>query len=361
MPLSPRKRVEIALRGGCGPEVPFTAYDNHLPRCGAERVLRNMGMCSVVRMPVFKIKRPDVRVRQEVFFEGEKKLVRTHYSTPEGNLSTLEEPAPHTTWHLEKMFKSPDDYKAIRFLLSNERYEPDYGPFALARERYGGDGIFRAGLGPEPMQALISGNIFSTENFCLEWMDNRDEVLSLYEINVRNRREIYPVVARSPALHANYGGNVVPEIVGADNFRDYYIPHYNEAAEIMHEHGKLIGSHFDANCGKFSDMIAKSMLDYIEAFTPSPDSDMTLKEARRAWKGKAIWLNFPSSVHLGSEEKVENTALKLVDEAGSPDGLIMGITEDVPEDRWQGNFLAIMRGLQKHARMKPELYRKQNS
>ena len=26
-------------------------------------------------------------------------------------------------------------------------------------------------------------------------------------------------------------------------FEEYYVPHYNEAAEIMHRHGKLIGCH----------------------------------------------------------------------------------------------------------------------
>ncbi len=361
MGLSPRKRVETVLRGGCAEAVPFTVYDNHLPRCRTERVLRNRGMCTVVRLPVFKVVRPDVKAVQEVSYEGGRKLVRTFYETPEGNLSTLEEPAGHTTWHLEKMFKSPDDYRALRFLLANERYEPDYEAFALAEKRFGGDGIFRAGLGLEPLQALISGEFFSTESFCMEWMDNRDEILALYEINVRNRRRIYPIVAGSPAMHANYGGNVVPEIVGGDNFRQYYIPHYNEAAEIMHKHGKLIGSHFDANCKAFSEMIAGCMLDYIEAFTPAPDSDMTLKEARRAWKDKVIWLNFPSSVHLGTEEKVENTVLELLEEAGRPEGLIMGITEDVPEDRWQGNFLAIMGALEKHSLNNPEFYGKQNS
>ncbi len=358
MRLSPRGRVEAVLRGRSGREVPFTVYDNHLPRCLTERVLRNMGMCSVVRLPVFKVLRPDVRVKQEVYFRGDRKLVRTCYETPAGGLTTLEEPAGYTTWHLEKMFKSPDDYRAIRFLLSNERYEPDYESFALAEKRFGEDGIFRTGFGSEPLQALISGEIFSTEAFCMEWMDNRDEVLSLYDIIVRNRRMVYPVVAESPAMHANYGGNVVPEIVGADNFRQYYLPHYNEAAGIMHEHGKLIGSHFDANCRQFSEMIAGSGLDYVEAFTPAPDSDMTLKEARRAWRDKVIWLNFPSSVHLGTEEKVELTTMELLDEAEGPGGLIMGITEDVPEERWQGNFLAIMRGLEKHSRNNPGLYGK---
>ena len=38
--------------------------------------------------------------------------------------------------------------------------------------------------------------------------------------------------------------------------------------------------------------IAGTSLDYIEAFTPAPDTDMTLGAAREAWPGKVLWLNF---------------------------------------------------------------------
>ena len=164
-------------------------------------------------------------------------------------------------------------------------------------------------------------------------------------------------MAQSPASHANYGGNVVPEVIGLENFRKYYLPHYHEAAAELHRHGKLIGCHYDANCRLLADAIAETELDYIEAFTPAPDTDLTLREARAAWKDKVLWLNFPSSVHLRPDAEVEQTAVDLLDEAGTPDGLIMGITEDMPPHRWRDSCRAILDGLDRHARQKPELYR----
>ena len=187
-------------------------------------------------------------------------------------------------------------------------------------------------------------------------MDNRDEILKLYEAVLANRRKIYPIVAQSPVMHANYGGNVTPEIIGLENFEKYYVPHYNKAAEIMHKHKKLIGCHFDANCKLISKAIAATNLDYIEAFTPAPDTDMTLAEARQAWPNKVLWLNFPSSVHLRPEAEVAKTAVDLLDQAENINGLIMGITEDMPPDRWQNSCRAIMNGLEHHARENPSLY-----
>ena len=127
------------------------------------------------------------------------------------------------------------------------------------------------------------------------------------------------------------------------------MPHYDEAAEIMHKHGKLIGCHFDANCKLLAGAIAGTQLDYIEAFTPAPDTDMSLAEARQAWPGKVLWLNFPSSIHLKSDAEVEAATVSLLEEAGAYDGLLVGITENVPQDRWQGSLTSIMNGLTRHA------------
>lgn len=354
--MTPRARVERALRGGHSDRVPFTMYECMIPQCAAEREMRNRGMCIVNRLPVFQTHRPNVRTTQQVYWEGPRKFTRTRHETPVGELTTLAEDGGFTAWRHELLLKRPEDYAAIRFLLRDELYEPVYAEFARAQAEFGEDAIFRANFGLEPLQELISGGVMKMEQFCEEWMERRDEVLSLYEILVENRRKIYPLVAQSPASHANYGGNVTPEIIGRQVFEEYFVPHYHEAAEVMHRHGKLIGCHFDANNRLISTAIAGTPLDYIEAFTPAPDTDMTLAEARAIWPGKVLWVNFPSSAHLKPDAEVAQVAFDLLEEAGSVDGLLVGITEDMPPERWQDSCRAIMDGLDRHACERPERY-----
>jgi hypothetical protein len=344
--LSPRERVEIALHGGHAGCVPFTIYEGMLPQCSVERALRDRGLCLVYRIPVVRTYHPNVKIHREVYWvDRDREMTRTYYETPVGTLTTLDEAADFTAWHHEKMLKSPDDYKALLFLINDEVYEPDYAAFAEAERQAGDDAIFRASFGLEPLQDLISGSFMKMQAFCYEWMERRDEILKLYAALVEKRRIMYRLVAESPAGHANYGGNVVPEIIGRRSFQQYYVPHYNEAAEIMHKQGKLIGCHFDANTRLIAKDIADTDLDYIEAFTPAPDTDMSLAEARQAWPNKVLWLNFPSSIHLKPDAEVKKATLSLLEEAGTPDGLLMGITENVPKDRWQGSLRAIMDGL----------------
>ncbi|HUU42801.1 MAG TPA: uroporphyrinogen decarboxylase family protein [Planctomycetota bacterium] len=355
--LTPKERVEIALASGRADVVPFTVYEYKLPQCGLERELRNRGLCVLERRaPVYKTHRPNCRTTQQVYWENGKQFTRTHLDTPAGHLSTLSQTADFTAWHHEKMFKTPDDYKAMLALIEDERYEPDYAAFLEAERRWGGDASLRAGFGLEPLQTLISSNFMKMEDFCIQWMDHRDEILKLYAAIVEKRRQLYPIVAASPAGHANYGGNVVPEIVSPDMFREYYTPHYNEAAEIMHKQGKLVGSHFDDDCRHLAQVIGETDLDYIEAFTPAPDTDMTLAEARDAWPDKVLWINFPSSVHLKSDAEVERFTVEMLSELDTIDGLIVGVTEDMPPDRHLDSCKAIMDGLDRHAKENPELY-----
>lgn len=318
--------------------------------------MRNRGLCIVNRRSVLKRHYPNVRIRQEMRWEAGSQMTRIYYETPVGMLTTLSETTGFTSWYHERMFKTPDDYQSLLFLIKDEVCEPDYEAFAGAEKDFGGDAIFRAGFGLEPLQALISGIYMDMAVFCIEWMERRDEILKLYDALVENRRRLYSLVAESPASHANYGGNVVPEIIGLDTFNTYYVPHYDEAAEIMHRHGKLIGCHFDANCKTLAGAIARTDLDYIEAFTPSPNSDMTLAEARKAWPDKVLWLNFPSSVHLRPDDEVERVTVELLSELDTVDGLIMGVTENMPADRWRNSCRSIMDGLERHAKDHPNLY-----
>ena len=338
--MTPRETIEAILTGRKIDRIPFSIYESKLPRCAVERELRNQGLCVIRRdVPIHVVHTPNVAVSRHTYQENGRQLTRVELETPVGTLHTITEPAGFTSWTHKRMFTKPEDYRPLLYYINDMQFEPCYEGFIAAQDADGGDCFFRGGMASEPMQSLIS-TYMGTEAFCMEWFDRRDEVLKLYEASVAKRRELYPICADSPAMAFNYGGNVTPEILGLDRFEEYYVPHYNEAADVLHAKGKLIGVHFDANCGVLAKAIADTRLDYIEAFTPAPDTDMTLAQAAEAWPDKVIWINYPSSVHLSDHETIAQTTRDLIEQAPK-DRFIMGVTEDVPENRWQENMLTI--------------------
>lgn len=342
--MTPRQRVESILRGEMPDQVPFTVYSSMLPRCEAERRLRNEGVCPLESTAVVKVHRPNVRSRTCTGdHDGGATGIRETHDTPVGSVTALKvsrEDTAFTQWAVERLFKGPQDYKVLKFIVQDEQYEEDYARIARRQEMFGGDVMFRAKIDSTPLHQIMV-HWMGIERFAVEWHDNRDEVLDLYDAMVAQRRKLYPLVARSPVLFAQYGGNEVPQVMGLERFEKYVVPLYNEAGAIMHEHGKLIGAHLDGDNRLWADAVAASALDYIDAFTPSPDSDMTLADALAAWPSKIIWTNFPSSVHLRSIDEIKRTTRLLLREATPGDRFILTITEDMPPDRWQGNLLAI--------------------
>jgi len=93
----------------------------------------------------------------------------------------------------------------------------------------------------------------------------------------------------------------------------------------------------DGRLRHLKDLISKMDLDAVEAFTPPPMGDLPLEEARSAWKGKVISLNFPQSVFLEGAEATRKRAMRILEEAAPGDNFMPTITEDIPSDyRWAG-------------------------
>ncbi|NLC57813.1 MAG: hypothetical protein GX774_13335 [Armatimonadetes bacterium] len=352
--MTPRQRVEAALRGDFPDKVPFTVYECMIPQCAVERQLRNEGLCIVVRtVPVIATWTPNVQVEQHTYSERGIIYTRTTYQTPVGELTTLTRPAGFTAWTVAHLFQKPEDYKPILFMIRDRQHRPNYDAFLRAQADFGDDGFFRGGIGLTPLHDIMI-NMMGVETFAVEWAERRDEVLRLYDALVADLRATYPLLADSPALAFNYGGNETGDVMGRERFARYVVPHYDEAAEVLHRKGKLLGSHLDGNNRVWADLVARSGLDYIEAFTPAPDTDMSLADARAAWPDKVLWINFPSSAHLAPIPAVEETTRQLLREAAPGNRFLVGITEDVPQERWRDNFQAISRVLNTDGRLKSQ-------
>ncbi len=341
MRMTPRQRVLAVLNGEKPDKVPFTIYETKLPQCSVERELRNAGLCIVNRMiPPVHIETPNCPRRTLSYSEAGKPLQHEIIQTSAGELTILRQPTGYTSWTLEHCFKGPEDYAKLRALVKDEVYKSAYDSFRLTEQRFGEDVILRAAVGSTPLHMIMVGWM-GVETFATEWAERRDEILALEKLIREKRREIYPLLAAAPITHANYGGNEVPEVMGPPRFREFCLPLYAECAEHFKRNGKLLGAHLDGNNRAWAQDVANSALDYVEAFSPAPDTDLSLEEALQMWPDKILWINFPSSLHVQSVAAIKKAAEEFVILARETNRVIIGITEDIPEDRWQQNLLAI--------------------
>jgi hypothetical protein len=323
-----REEIELALEGGAPEYVPFTFYDRLFPPGFDPAPLQARGMAFCTRWMVYRKLTPHVKVRE--FKEGDGAL-RTVFETPLGTLTSLYRPAALAMTPVEHPIKSRDDYRVARFIVEDACYEPDYDSFFAVRARVADIGKVICETCYEPLLD-VEITWLGQERFCYDLADNCDALFELEAALAENHQKMYDVVAASPADYVLYGGNVVPEMLGPDRVRDCVCPRWNAFADRLHDKGKKIGVHLDANNKLILDAVGASRLDFVEAFTPPPDCNVSVAEARAAWPQKRLWTNFPSSVHIQSEDAIREATLEIVRQAGDRKGFLMGVTEDIPRE-----------------------------
>jgi len=343
------ERLAAVFAGELIDRVPFALKGWRVPQCQAERLLRSQGMCILDSRPVYQVTSPHVQTEAVHFSKDGAGYWRAFIRTPKGELTTLHrqvgaEQTERTSWQLEWPFKGPQDYAAIEFMIRDRRYAPCYDSFLKAQEQIGGEAFFKTTAPGCPLHDIIY-SIMGLEQFSVEWEERRDQILGLCRAMAENQRPIYEIAARSPASLVQCGGNYSPQVLGKERFVDHVLPHWAAAAAALHEGGKLLGCHLDADNRLWAGEVGRSPLDWIEAFSPSPDTDMSVAQARTAWPGKVLFINFPSAVHLESAPVIEATTRQILKEAAPGDRFIVGITENVPENRWRESFAAILHTL----------------
>jgi len=349
------QRLEAVFAGELIDCVPFALKGWRIPQCEAERALRNQGMCIFDARPVYQVHHPDVETETLHFTRGGVGYQRTAIKTPKGELSTLHrqvgaDQVERTTWQLEWPFKSPEDYPALRAMVADRRYSPSYEGFLRAQEQLGGDAYFKTIAPGCPLHDIMY-SYMGLETFSIEWEERRDEVIALHQAMTGSLRPLWEIVAASPARVVQSGGNYAPSVLGRERLIEFVLPHWEEAADALRRRGKMLGSHLDADNQLWAAEVGAAPLDWIEAFSPAPDTDMSLAQARVAWPGKVLFLNFPSAVHLESPQAIAATTRQLLREAAPGDRTIVGITENVPEERWRVSFSTILQTLNECGRL----------
>ena len=128
------------------------------------------------------------------------------------------------------------------------------------------------------------------------------------------------------------GDNFSSDVQPPHFFAAWSRPFYVEAIRRLHAAGKYAGAHLDGNNRLIAAAVAGTALDFIESFTPPPDCDLPLADARRAWPGKTTMANLPPSLHLQGPAAVRLHARQMLAEgAGNGQRFVVCVMEDIPD------------------------------
>ena len=313
--------------------IPLSVYEMILPRGEKERLLRQAGWGLILRPPAHIEEHHDVRFVSTEYWEDGNRLVRRTINTPVGEIYQTLVPDKSTyqssNWIKEHFIKQPDDYRVMEHVFKEVRYRPNYDFLNEAIRRIGDDGLVYVRVAKSPIQEMLY-QMMGYERFAVDYAERRDLFDSLYHQMSDRYTELYEIAAGSPVEIVLLGDNVTGDVVGVERFRSYLVPEYERLKKTLSGSGKRLAVHMDGRLSSLIEPIADTGIDIVEALTPPPVGDVTLAEARRAWKDKALWINFTSSVLIEPPETVAAHTRELIEEAGSKRGFAISITEDAP-------------------------------
>jgi hypothetical protein len=180
--------------------------------------------------------------------------------------------------------------------------------------------------GPSPPYDQTD-HYFSLEGWAQAQADHPSEFARLLEAVEQQSERMIPLVLEAPGEFVAVGS--LSGIYGPKQYEKYALPFYEGCVPELIAAGKMPALHaHNSNLTSFVDLVKRTGVPVIEAFTPPPVGDLSLADARAAWgPDVVIWVNFPETIFLLGRQETYDYTVDLLAQDMSSGRLVIGMTE----------------------------------
>jgi len=339
-PTSVRGRFERAFAGEPVDWPVYAVYDWFVRNRPADWPwLFSRGLGQIAHVDLVRVERPHLEIVERREDADGRTRRTTRWVTDRGEL----EESFVGEWQQEYLVKSSADYRVLQRAFEDTRYEATAEAFLESEAGLGDGGITLGALGWAPLRRSpllqVQVDFAGPERFALDLVDGTPELLDLLELltdlTLRKLRE----AVRTPARFIKLWENLAIETLGPPNFRRWLVPLYRKILDILRAADKRLLVHYDGKLRAIAPDIAALDFD-IDSFTPPPEGDMSVAEARDAWPEKFLWLHPPLGWYRQPRPALLESIRRMVRDAG-PRRFCLMISEDVPEN-WRDEVPAVL-------------------
>jgi hypothetical protein len=263
---------------------------------------------------------------------------RTSFSTPAGNISSLEKYLPETfSWAItDHLVNNINDLRVMEYIHSKTTYEINYADFNRIDKLWADDGIAAAfpPISSSPLQKLIA-RWAGIENTVAIMTDYPDEFESLLNSIDESQTDAFEIICGSACQYVEFAENLSSEVTGASLFKKYNEPHYINRNKLLHTAGKHTGIHIDGTLKPCLSMLSGCGFDVAEAVTPFPAGDVKVEDLRKeAGDALIIWGGLPGVLFspLYTDGQFDNHLKNVLGVFQKNPGFILGVADQVPPD-----------------------------
>ena len=258
--------------------------------------------------------------------------------TPVGKIRSVTEYSSQTfsSSYTEHYIKSPEDLKVMQYYYTHRRITPSFEEFEQTDSLWNGYGL-PALLAPgcvSPLQTLLT-RWAGVETTITLLVEAREEMEKTFAVLEKSDDRIFESIAGAPGQFVIFPENLSGETTGKTFITQYEIPYWQKRIRQLHQAGKFVGIHNDGGIRASLPLLSETELDFVEAITPAPVGDLSLKEIRDITEGKIIvWGCLPGALFssLYPEDYFKEHLKQIFHTFTAGSGFVLGVADQVPPD-----------------------------
>jgi Uroporphyrinogen decarboxylase (URO-D) len=243
-------------------------------------------------------------VRREETLEADRKTITL--DTPKGRLTRVDLKAEDGSFTpTEHFIKELKDLEILRLALEHQQCIPHYERVSAVLEELDGQGVGDIPVMRCPFGKLIQEYMgFEAVVFAL--YDNPQVILDFMVFQEELDLEQVRLAAASPAKIVIISDHADENLIAPPYYREYCIPFYNKACEILHRAGKIVSTHLDGNFKGHMPLLGKTGFDLLDGCTPAPMNNYEVEELAEALPaGQLTYLGVPATLFCQGLEASE--------------------------------------------------------
>ena len=284
---------------------------------------------------------PNVEASVEEGQDGDLRVVRRIFKTPEGTLTDVTKVPPpgDRTYGVspnpvrtEYMVKEKDDLKALRY-LNTDKSSVSHEAYFAAERRFGERGL--VGLNVMSQMCHRAGDAMAMEDLMVTYYDDRgffDELVGLFQKEMMDEVE-HAIQAGVKHFFANWYYNSMSVGWSPRIWEEVFAPQLKEMCDRVHAADGTVNIYDDGKFMPVAEMIADAGVDVLQTLTPPPVGDTDLAQLKRCIGDRVCLMGYVDLLYVikhGTPELIEQTVKEAIDIAG-PTGFILGSSDSFRE------------------------------
>lgn len=247
----------------------------------------------------------DEGVSLKTVVEGNKRI--STLTTPKGTLQSVAKMAYDSSWApIEHFCKQPRDLEIIKVALAATHYEPRYEVVQRVMGQMGEQGLGDMVIWRSPFGKLVQSYL-GLEGAVYALADDPQYLEDFMEIQEAKDLEVVRLAAEAPERLIIISDHADENLIAPPYYRQYCIPYYRKACDILHAGGKFVSTHLDGNFKGFFPMLGETGFDLLDGCTPGPVGNYEVEELAEAVpEGMYAYCGVPAPMFC---EQMDNEAI----------------------------------------------------